>query len=200
MVFGINTSPMSGRDGQFVTSRHLRERLQRELLGNVSLKVEDTDTPEQLKVQGRGELQLAILIEMMRREGYELQVSRPEIVTKDIDGVKMEPIEELVIDVAEDFQGVVIANVGMRRGHDDADGESRQRPRPARVPHPRARPDRLPLDVPHRDQRHRHHEPPVRRLGAVARADCVAARPARWSPTASAPRRPMRSPTCRSAA
>jgi GTP-binding protein len=116
MVFGINTSPMSGRDGQFVTSRHLRERLQRELLGNVSLKVFDTDTPEQVTVQGRGELQLAILIEMMRREGYELQVSRPEIITKDIDGVRMEPIEELVIDVAEEFQGVVIAHVGTRKG------------------------------------------------------------------------------------
>jgi GTP-binding protein len=116
MVFGVNTSPMSGRDGQFVTSRHLRERLQRELLGNVSLRVENTDTPEQVQVLGRGELQLAILIEMMRREGYELQVSRPEIVIKEIDGVKMEPIEELVIDVAEEFQGVVIANVGMRRG------------------------------------------------------------------------------------
>ncbi len=116
MIFGVNASPMAGRDGQFVTSRHLRERLQRELLGNVALKIEDTDTPEQVKVLGRGELQLAILIEMMRREGYELQVSRPEIVTKEIDGVNMEPIEELVIDVAEDFQGVVITNVGTRRG------------------------------------------------------------------------------------
>ena len=116
MVFGVNTSPMAGRDGQYVTSRHLRERLQRELLGNVSLRVEDTDTPEQVKVLGRGELQLAILIEMMRREGYEVQVGRPEIVTKDIDGQKMEPIEELVIDVAEEFQGVVIATLGQRRG------------------------------------------------------------------------------------
>jgi GTP-binding protein len=116
MVFGVNTSPMAGRDGQYVTSRHLRERLQRELLGNVSVRIEDTDTPEQVKVLGRGELQLAILIEMMRREGYELQVGRPEIVTKDIDGRKMEPIEELVIDVAEEFQGVVIATLGQRRG------------------------------------------------------------------------------------
>src|SRR5678815_2431412 len=116
MVFGVNTSPMAGRDGQFVTSRNLRERLARELLGNVSLRVEDTDTPEQMKVIGRGELQLSILIEMMRREGHELQVSRPEIVTREIDGVRVEPVEELIIDVPEDFQGVVIAQTGTRRG------------------------------------------------------------------------------------
>ena len=116
MIFGVNTSPMSGRDGQFVTSRQIKDRLDRELLGNVSIRVEPTDTPEQMKVLGRGELQLSILIEMMRREGFELQVSRPDIVTKDVNGTLMEPVEELVIDVAEEFQGVVIAQVGMRRG------------------------------------------------------------------------------------
>ncbi len=116
MIFGVNTSPVAGRDGQYVTSRNLRDRLARELIGNVSLRVEDTDTPEQLRVIGRGELQLSILIEMMRREGFELQVSRPEIVTKELDGVRMEPIEELVIDVPEEFQGVVIAMAGTRRG------------------------------------------------------------------------------------
>jgi GTP-binding protein len=116
MIFGINTSPMAGREGQYVTSRHLRERLDKELLGNVSLRVENTDTPEQFKVMGRGELQLAILIEMMRREGFEVQVSRPEIVTREIDGQRMEPVEELVIDVAEEFQGVVISMCGTRRG------------------------------------------------------------------------------------
>src|SRR6476659_3790352 len=116
MIFGVNTSPMSGRDGQFVTSRQIKDRLDRELLGNVSIKVEPTDTPEQMKVLGRGELQLSILIEMMRREGFELQVSRPDIVTKDVKGTRMEPIEDLVIDVAEEFQGVVIALVGIRRG------------------------------------------------------------------------------------
>jgi GTP-binding protein len=116
MIFGVNTSPMSGRDGQFVTSRQIKDRLDRELLGNVSIRVEPTESPEQMKVLGRGELQLSILIEMMRREGYELQVSRPDIVTKAIDGKVFEPVEDLVIDVAEEFQGVVIAQIGIRRG------------------------------------------------------------------------------------
>jgi GTP-binding protein len=116
MIFGVNTSPMSGRDGQFVTSRQIKDRLDKELLGNVSIRVEPTDTPEQMKVLGRGELQLSILIEMMRREGFEMQVSRPDIVTKEVDGKVMEPVEDLVIDVAEDFQGVVIAQTGTRRG------------------------------------------------------------------------------------
>ena len=116
MIFGVNTSPMAGREGQYVTSRQLRDRLDRELLGNVSIRLEPTDSPEQVKVVGRGELQLSILIEMMRREGYELQVSRPDIVTKEINGQIVEPVEELVIDVPEDHQGVVIAQVGERRG------------------------------------------------------------------------------------
>jgi len=116
MVFGVNTSPFAGRDGRFVTSSQIRDRLDRELVGNVSIRVEPTDSPEQMKVVGRGELQLSILIEMMRREGYELQVSRPEIVTKAIDGVLSEPVEELVVDVAEEFQGTVIAEIGTRRG------------------------------------------------------------------------------------
>jgi len=116
MVFGVNTSPMAGREGQYVTSRQLRDRLARELVGNVSIRVEETDSPEQVKVVGRGELQLSILIEMMRREGHELQVSRPDIVTKQVDGQTVEPVEELVIDVPEEFQGVVIAQLGTRRG------------------------------------------------------------------------------------
>jgi GTP-binding protein len=116
MIFGVNTSPMSGREGTYVTSRQIKDRLDKELLGNVSIKVEPTDTPEQMKVLGRGELQLSILIEMMRREGYELQVSRPDIVTKEVNGQIVEPVEDLVIDVAEGFQGVVIAQVGTRRG------------------------------------------------------------------------------------
>ena len=116
MIFGVNTSPMAGRDGQYVTSRQIKDRLDRELLGNVSIRLEPTDTPEQMKVVGRGELQLSILIEMMRREGFELQVSRPDIVTKQIGGQLVEPVEELVIDVPDDHQGVVIAQVGERKG------------------------------------------------------------------------------------
>jgi GTP-binding protein len=114
--FSVNNSPMAGREGQFVTSRNLRERLDRELLTNVSIRVEDTGTPESFKVLGRGELQLAILIEMMRREGYELQVGRPEIVTKTVDGKTMEPVELLTIDIPEEFVGKVIERLGPRRG------------------------------------------------------------------------------------
>jgi len=116
MIFGVSTSPFAGRDGQYVTSRQIKDRLDRELIGNVSIRVEPTDSPEQMKVIGRGELQLSILIEMMRREGFELQVSRPEIVIREINGARMEPVEELVVDVAEEYQGTVIAQVGMRRG------------------------------------------------------------------------------------
>ena len=115
MVMGVNTSPTAGRDGQYVTSRNLRDRLARELVGNVALRVEDTDSPEQVQVIGRGELQLSILVEMMRREGYELQVARPQIVTRRAAGRVEEPVEELIIDVAEDYQGVVIAQLGTRR-------------------------------------------------------------------------------------
>jgi GTP-binding protein len=116
MIFGVNTSPVAGREGQYVTSRQLKDRLDKELLGNVSIRTEATDTPEQIKVIGRGELQLSILIEMMRREGFELQVSRPDIVTKEHNGQIVEPVEELIIDVPEDHQGVVIAQVGERKG------------------------------------------------------------------------------------
>ncbi len=116
MIFGVNTSPMAGREGQYVTSRQIRDRLDKELLGNVSIRLEPTDTPEQVKIVGRGELQLSILIEMMRREGFELQVSRPDIVTKQINGGTFEPVEDLVIDVPEDHQGIVIAQVGERKG------------------------------------------------------------------------------------
>jgi len=115
MVFSINTSPFAGQDGKYVTSRNLRDRLKKELLYNVSIKV-DFDNADSFKVMGRGELQLAILIEMIRREGYELSVAMPETITKEIDGKKHEPMELLIIDVPEDFVGVVTQQVGMRRG------------------------------------------------------------------------------------
>jgi GTP-binding protein len=116
MLFTINTSPFAGREGQFVTSRNLRDRLEKELLTNVSLRVEQAGSPEMFKVQGRGELQLAILVEMMRREGYELSVGRPEILTKVIDGKVNEPLELLVVDVQENYVGVVIEKLGVRKG------------------------------------------------------------------------------------
>ncbi|HVO98595.1 MAG TPA: translational GTPase TypA [Bryobacteraceae bacterium] len=116
MTIAINTSPFSGREGQFVTSRNIRDRLDKELLTNVSIKVEEAGGPDAFKVMGRGELQLAILIEMMRREGYELSVGKPEILTKKIDGVVSEPVELLVIDCPESFVGVVIEKLGSRKG------------------------------------------------------------------------------------
>lgn len=116
MIFSVNNSPWAGREGNYVTSRNLRERLQREKRRNVSLRIEDTDSPDAFRVTGRGELQLAILIETMRREGYELSVSRPAVVIREIEGTKHEPVELLMIDVPEIYVGVVTQLLGIRRG------------------------------------------------------------------------------------
>ncbi len=116
MVFSVNTSPFAGKEGKFVTSRNLKERLEKELLYNVGIRVESADSTDSFKVMGRGELQLAILIEMMRREGYELSVSMPESITKEVNGSVHEPMELLVIDCPEEFIGVVTQKLGIRRG------------------------------------------------------------------------------------
>jgi GTP-binding protein len=116
MIFSVNNSPFAGREGKYVTSRQLRERLDRELLSNVAIRVEETETPDQFKVSGRGELQLAILIEMMRREGYELQVSKPQVITHQQDGKTLEPIELVVVDCPDEFIGVVTEAMGRRKG------------------------------------------------------------------------------------
>jgi GTP-binding protein len=116
MIFGVNNSPFAGREGRYVTSRQIKERLDRETLGNVAIRVETTESPDQFKVSGRGELQLAILIEMMRREGYELQVSKPEVITRTENGKTMEPIEQVVVDCPEEFIGVVTEAMGRRKG------------------------------------------------------------------------------------
>jgi GTP-binding protein len=116
MTFGVNTSPLAGKEGKYLTSRHLRDRLEREVLGNVSIRLENTDSPDVLEVAGRGELQLAVLIETMRREGYELQASRPEVIVKDIDGKRHEPLERGVCDVPEEHVGTVTQALAPRKG------------------------------------------------------------------------------------
>ncbi|MFN8038138.1 MAG: translational GTPase TypA [Acidimicrobiales bacterium] len=116
MTFGVNTSPLAGQEGKYLTSRHLRERLEREVLGNVSIRLHDTESPDIIEVAGRGELQLAVLIESMRREGYELQVSRPEVVVREIDGKRHEPIEEAIVDVPDEHVGAVTQALAPRKG------------------------------------------------------------------------------------
>ena len=115
MTFSVNNGPFAGKEGEFITSRHLRDRLMKELESNVSLRVEETESPDSFKVSGRGELHLSVLIETMRREGFELMVSRPTVIFKEIDGVKCEPIEDLVIDVPDEFTGTVIEKLGTRK-------------------------------------------------------------------------------------
>ena len=119
MTFGVNTSPMAGRSGRLLTSRQIRARLEREVLGNVSIRIADTSSPDMVEVAGRGELQLAVLIESMRREGYELQVSRPEVIVRDIDGVRNEPMERATVDVPDEYVGTVTQSVATRRGRVD---------------------------------------------------------------------------------
>src|SRR6185436_15553095 len=116
MVFSVNNSPFAGQEGKYVTSRNLKDRLEREILTNVSIKIEPGDTPDAFKVSGRGELQMAILIEMMRREGFEMAVGKPEVITHKVDGKTHEPMERLVIDCPEEYVGVVTQKIGTRKG------------------------------------------------------------------------------------
>ncbi len=130
MTFQVNNSPFAGKEGKYVTSRNIRERLDRELIHNVALRVEDTDSPDRFKVSGRGELHLSVLIENMRREGFELGVSRPEVIMKEIDGEKQEPFEAVIFDVEEIHQGGVMEQMGLRRGeltNMEVDGKGRIR-------------------------------------------------------------------------
>ena len=130
MSFQVNDSPMSGRDGKYVTSRQIRERLDRELIHNVALRVEDTEDPDRFLVSGRGELHLAILIENMRREGYEIAIGRPQVIVRDNDGTREEPYEQLTVDVENDTQGAVMELLGERRGEMQdmtSDGRGRTR-------------------------------------------------------------------------
>ena len=130
MTFQVNNSPFVGKEGKFVTSRNIRERLERELIHNVALRVEDTDSPDKFKVSGRGELHLSVLIENMRREGFELGVSRPEVIVREIEGEKQEPFENVIFDVEEQHQGAVMEQMGYRKGeltNMEVDGKGRIR-------------------------------------------------------------------------
>ena len=167
MNFCVNTSPLAGREGKFVTSRQIRDRLDRELQSNVALRVKDTDEDGIFEVSGRGELHLTILLENMRREGYELAVSRPRVVLHEVDGEKQEPIELLTVDIEDQHQGAVMQELGSRKG-ELADMQSDgARPRAPGLPRAGARADRLFDRVPQHHARHRLDEPHLRRLRGV---------------------------------
>ena len=175
VTIGINTSVLSGTEGDKVTATQIKNRLEQELVGNVSLRVLPTSQPDAWEVQGRGELQLAVLVELMRREGFELTVGKPEVLTKDVDGKRCEPVERVAIDVPEDYVGVVTQLMALRKGRlqqmvNHGTGWARMEYLVA------ARGlDRLQNRVPHRDARHRHPPPRLRGLGALARRPANAA-------------------------
>ena len=193
MTIGTNTSPLVGRvKGHKVTARLVKDRLDRELVGNVSLRVLPTERPDAWEVQGRGELALAILVEQMRREGYELTVGKPQVVTREVDGKVHEPVERLTIDAPEEYLGTITELLASPQGPHGADDQPRHRLGADGVPGPGPRPDRLPDRVPHRDPRHRHRPPRLREATSRGPARSAPAPPARWWPTARVPRRRTR--------
>ena len=149
MTFSVNDSPFAGKEGKYVTSRQIRDRLFRELLKDVALKVEDSATTDSFRVMGRGEMHLSILIETMRREGYELQVSPPHVLTHEENGKTMEPMERVVIDVPETYQGCRHDCSGQPQGT-AAEHAADEQPHPSGVPYAQPRPVRLPQPVPDR--------------------------------------------------
>ena len=172
MTIGVNTSPLAGRNGgDKVTARLVKARLDQELIGNVSIRVLPTERPDTWEVQGRGELALAILVEQMRREGFELTVGKPQVVLRTIDGKLHEPFERLYIDSPEEHLGAITQLLAGAQGPHGGHERQRHRPDQAGVRAPVPRPDQLPHRLPHRDPRHRHREPRVRGLLPVGGRD-----------------------------
>lgn len=165
MIFMVNNSPFAGQEGKFVTSRNLRDRLFKEVETNVSMRVKETDTTDAFEVSGRGELHLSILIETMRRQGFEFAVSRPQVIyKKDENGKLLEPMELLMIEVPEQYVGAVMEKLGGPQGGNRQHGYPGHGGQPSGVPDPGPGADGLPPAVPHRHQRQRDHEQRVRRV------------------------------------
>ncbi len=173
MTFRINDSPLAGREGKKVTSRQIRERLFREAEGNVAIKVTDSNETDAFEVAGRGELQLGVLIEQMRREGFELTIGRPRVLTRrnPETGEREEPMEEVLVDVDEPYTGVVVEKLSPAQRRHARHASVRRRQGAHDLQHPQPRADRLPRRIPDRHARHRYHEPAVRRLRPVEGPD-----------------------------
>ena len=199
--FMVNNSPFAGREGKFVTSRQVRDRLFKELEKNVALNVEETEAPDTLQVSGRGELHLAILMETMRREGFEFQVSRPRVITKDgPKGERLEPYEELMIDVPEEYMGVIMEKAGSPAGRAHRNAKPGAGVGPSDVQDPGPGPLRVPLRVPDRHPGHGADPPPVPGVRALGRAAGRAGSAGSWWPTVRAPSWPSPWATSRSGA